>query len=210
MPDNQKSRGSDRCEQILEEAAQIFKAFGYDGTSLNMVAERLGLTKMGLYYHYKSKQELLYAIMDRSIQHLEEHALSATVRASSNEERLRQMITRHAELITLENQGASSTLVTGEAKTLKPDDQRVIKQRIRNYFEVFRAVIAQLKEEGKVRQEIDPTVATFSLLGMVVWISKWYRHDGRLSAEEIVSQVTDLAMTAVLGKIPRDHEHRDE
>ena len=74
----------------------------------------------------------------------------------------------------------------------------MVTQRKRTYFEIVRATIEQLKVEGKLRDGVDPTLATFSLLGMVMWISKWYRKSGALSGDEVAQQVTDLALSSIL------------
>ena len=52
-----------RRTQILLEAAHTFVRQGYNGTSMNELAERCSITKPGLYYHFKGKQDLLFAIM---------------------------------------------------------------------------------------------------------------------------------------------------
>ena len=47
---------------------------------------------------------------------------------------------------------------------------------------------------------LDPTVGAFSLVGMVLWISRWYRADGRLDGDEVVAEVTRMAVSAVLNR----------
>jgi AcrR family transcriptional regulator len=195
----------DRRTQIVLTAAQIFREFGYDATSMNLVADRLNITKPGLYYHFKSKQDLLFAIMDYALDYLEKDALAATMSAKNNEERLRNLVYRHARLITLENEGALTVLVIDETRALRPEDLRIVNHRKRTYFEIVRATLDQLGKEGKLRDQIDPTVATFSLFGMIMWITRWYRDGGRLSADEVAEQVTDLALSAVLKDHQRHH-----
>jgi AcrR family transcriptional regulator len=60
--------GSTR-ERILDVALELFNEQGYDRTSLRQIAERLGLTKAALYYHFKSKEDILLEL------HLRVHAL---------------------------------------------------------------------------------------------------------------------------------------
>ena len=45
-------------ERILDEALKLFAQSGYMGTSMNDIADRMGVTKAALYKHYKSKQEI--------------------------------------------------------------------------------------------------------------------------------------------------------
>ncbi len=58
-------------QQILETAQRLFTELGYDATSLQMIADELGLTKAAVYYHFRAKSEILHAAMQPGIQRLE-------------------------------------------------------------------------------------------------------------------------------------------
>ena len=64
-------RRSDLRERILDTALELFNEEGYDKTSLREIAERLDVTKAALYYHFKSKADILLAL------HLRLHDLGA-------------------------------------------------------------------------------------------------------------------------------------
>ena len=55
--------GEDTRQRILDVAAELFVEQGYDGTSLREIAERLGVTKAALYYHFASKDQILRALL---------------------------------------------------------------------------------------------------------------------------------------------------
>jgi AcrR family transcriptional regulator len=57
-------------QQILETAQRLFTGLGYDATSLQMIADEMGLTKAAVYYHFRAKSEILHAIMLPGIQRL--------------------------------------------------------------------------------------------------------------------------------------------
>ena len=57
-------------QQILETAQRLFAERGYDATSLQMIADEMGLTKAAVYYHFRAKNELLHAAMLPGIQRL--------------------------------------------------------------------------------------------------------------------------------------------
>ncbi|MCI5952753.1 MAG: TetR/AcrR family transcriptional regulator [Anaerostipes sp.] len=59
------SRENNTKERILEEALKLFAQSGYMGTSMNDIADKLGVTKAALYKHYKSKQEILDSIVEK-------------------------------------------------------------------------------------------------------------------------------------------------
>ena len=58
-------------QQILATAQRLFTELGYDATSLQMIADELGLTKAAVYYHFRAKSEILHAAMQPGIQRLE-------------------------------------------------------------------------------------------------------------------------------------------
>lgn len=190
---------SERRKDIIERAAPILMKEGYKGISMNELARRLHLTKPGLYYHFKDKQELLYAAMHRSMDFIEKMSLQATVGASDNEQRLREIIYQHALRVALnQRKGALTTLIVDDVGFLRPEDRRVITQRKRAYFELVRATVAQLQKDGRLRKGVDATVATFTILGMAMWLSKWYAPAGRLSPEQAAAQVADMALAALV------------
>ena len=58
-------------QQILETAQRLFTEHGYDATSLQMIADEMGLTKAAVYYHFRAKTDILHAAMQPGIQRLE-------------------------------------------------------------------------------------------------------------------------------------------
>ena len=58
-------------QQILQTAQRLFADRGYDATSLQMIADELGLTKAAVYYHFRAKSEILHATMRPGILRLE-------------------------------------------------------------------------------------------------------------------------------------------
>jgi AcrR family transcriptional regulator len=57
-------------QQILETAQRLFTEHGYDATSLQMIADEMGLTKAAVYYHFRAKTDILHAAMQPGIQRL--------------------------------------------------------------------------------------------------------------------------------------------
>ena len=186
-----------RRTQILRQAALTFLHNGYDASSMSQIADGCGITKPGLYYHFRGKQDLLFAIMNHAMDLLEERTLAAMLSADTHEEQLRSILHSHVRLITELEDGALTILVVTERNGLRPEDRRIIEQRVRTYTALIRATLEGLRAAGRLR-EIDSAVATASLLGLVVWTSRWYRKSGRLSGDEIADQIAELGMSSVL------------
>jgi len=168
---------------------------GYEATSMNDIADAAGLTKAGIYHYIRGKEELLFAIMSYAMDMVDEDVISPARKIADTEERLRTIVERHARRIL--EVGGAVTILLEEMYALTPAHRRTIRSRKRAYFSLIRQTLEQLSAEGKLRS-IDPTVATFNLLGMITFLSRWYRSDGILTSEEVLNDVCEFAVNAVL------------
>ena len=89
------------------------------------------------------------------------------------------------------------TIVVDEVSGLAPAHRRKIDERKRGYVDLIRETLKQMKDEGRLR-DVDPTVAAFSLLGMILWLSRWYRPEGRLSSEHVADEISKIALGGLL------------
>ena len=177
----------DRLGEIYRVAAQLICEKGYDATSMNDIAEAVGITKAGVYHHIPGKKDLLFRIMNFGLDSLDEEVIIPARAITDAEPRLRAIINNHVRLITSRStpQGNNPvTIVIDEVAGLTSAHRRKIDGRKRVYVDLIRETLKQLKEEGKLR-DLDVTAATFSLLGMILWLSRWYHPDGRLTSAMI-------------------------
>ncbi len=168
---------------------------GYEATSMNDIADAVGLTKAGMYHYIPGKEHLLFEIMSFAMDMVDQDVIGPAQDLADAEQRLRTMIDRHARRIL--QSGGEVTILLEEMWALTPVHRRTIRRRKRVYFETVRRTLEQLASEGRLRK-VDPSVATFSLFGMINWISRWYRRDGKLPPEAIVTDFTEIAMSSVL------------
>lgn len=184
-----------RASDVYRIAAEIMCQKGYEGTSMNDIAEAAGLTKAGIYHYIRGKEELLFEIMTYAMDNLELRVITPAREVADPEERLRKVVECHTRSL-LEGVGAI-TIVLDEMPALTAAHRRVIRTRKRAYFDFIRQTLEELETQGKLR-DINPTAAAFSLLGMILWISRWYRRDGKLSSEQVSKDYVSIAMNGVL------------
>ncbi len=185
----------DRAGLIYRTAAKLIRKKGFDATSMSEIAEAVGLTKPGLYYYVKGKKELLYKITHLAMDLLERHVVSHARGVSEPAERLAVIIRRHAYLLTHDT-GALAILID-EVDGLSPEQRAEIIGRKREYFELVRDTLEELGEQGRLRR-VDSTVGAFSLLGMVMWIARWYDSSGDLDGRQVADDVTRVALGILL------------
>ncbi|HEV2912963.1 MAG TPA: TetR/AcrR family transcriptional regulator [Pyrinomonadaceae bacterium] len=186
---------NERLAEIYRTAAQIILRKGYDATSVNDIANALGMTKAGLYHYISGKKELLFDIMNFGLDELDEEVAAPAKEIKDAEARLRFLIASHAQLVT-RGQGAITILVD-EVTALTPAQCRKITQRKREYFDYLRDLLNELKSSGKL-QDVDTTAATFCLLGMINWLSRWFRQGGALTAEQTAAEIVKIALHGLL------------
>ncbi len=185
----------ERLAEVYRAAAQIILRKGYDATSINDIANALGMTKAGLYHYINGKKELLFDIMNFGLDELEEEVVIPAQSIADTAARLHFIIASHARLVT-RGDGAITILVD-EIAALTPAQNRKITRRKRAHFDRLREVLNKLKSEGML-QDVDTTVATFSLLGMINWLSRWFKQDGALTEEQIAEEIVKFALNGLL------------
>jgi hypothetical protein len=102
---------------------------------------------------------------------------------------------RHARIAT-DGNGAVAHL-GDEIRALPPAARRQVEERMRFYVDLLRRTLQELKAAGRLRA-VDPTVAAFSVLGMILWLPRWFRQNGRLSQERVAHEIAELAMAALV------------
>ena len=87
--------------------------------------------------------------------------------------------------------------------------RRQIEDRMRIYIDMIRGTLRELKTAGRLR-DVDPTVACFSVVGMILWLPRWYRQGGRLSQEQVANEIMKLAVNGVVQRrsVARLRVHR--
>jgi AcrR family transcriptional regulator len=188
-----------RRAEICRTAAQIFRDRGYDATSVSDIARALGMTKAGLYHYFDSKEALLFEIMTYGLDRVRDEVLVPVRIIGDPEERLRQIVIRHARIAT-HGRGAVANL-GDEIRALPPPARKQIEERMRRYFDLVRTTLVELRSAGRLRR-VDPTVAAFSLLGMILWLPRWFRQDGRLSQEQVADEIANIALAGLLRHVP--------
>jgi TetR/AcrR family transcriptional regulator, cholesterol catabolism regulator len=179
-----------RYHEILEGAARLIFQRGYEATSMQEIAEACGLTKAGLYHHIKTKEALLLAIQHYGMDVFEEQVVSKVTDIADPVARLRECMARNVALVT-QDASKEVSIILHEHQTLTGAAKQEINTRKKRYVRFLEAAFREAAERGQIRS-VDPTLAAFSFLGMVLWTYKWYRADGKLSARQMSDGMIDL------------------
>jgi AcrR family transcriptional regulator len=179
-----------RYHEILERAARLIFQSGYEATSMQEIAEACGLTKAGLYHHIKTKEALLLAIMHYGMDLFDDMVLAKVSDIADPVARLRECMARNVALVT-QDASKEVSIILHEHQTLTGVSGQEINTRKKRYVRFLEAAFREASERGQIRA-VDPTLAAFSFLGMVLWTYKWYRADGKLAPRQLSDGMIDL------------------
>lgn len=184
-----------RKQAILDAAAEIFHRKGYHATSIQDIAEEVGMLKGSLYYYISSKDELLLQIITDVHTAAFAEIQPVLDMESPAIERLRAFIITHATYCAEHQTGMGVYLheykaVTGPAKV------KVLRMRDR-YEQVLREIIEEGQSEGDIRAELDTALTVRSILGMTNWLYHWYSPGGPLIPTQIGESMAALVISGI-------------
>lgn len=178
-------------ESVLRIAVDLFNERGYDGTSMEDLARKLGITKSAIYHHVPSKRELLRLAVDRALDGLfavVEQAEQADGRAI---ERL-ELLVRGSVRVLHDRLPFVTLLLRVRGNT---DVERAALERRREFDRIVAELVAKAENEGDIRPDVDPATTARLLFGMVNSLIEWYRpRDG---AEDLVEAVARVAFDGI-------------
>ncbi|WP_353826492.1 TetR/AcrR family transcriptional regulator [Agromyces sp. SYSU T0242] len=175
---------------ILEVAVAAFNEYGYDATSMGVLADRLGLSKSAIYHHFASKDEILERALDQALGSLEGVLDEPGAAQGSAADRLDHVL-RGAVRVLVDQLPYVTLLLRVRGNT---DVERRALARRRAFDKRITALVAEAQAEGTLRSDIDVRVVERLLFGMINSIVEWYRPGGREDAARLADDVVAVAL----------------
>ena len=174
---------------VLDIAVAAFNEFGYDATSISILAERLGTSKSAIYYHVAGKEDLLRLALDRAIGGLEAVLELDQAAVGTAQERL-QFVVRGAVRVLVDDLPCVTLLLRLRGNT---DVERQALERRRTFDHAVAILVDEARAEGTLRADVDARTTTRLLFGMINSIVDWYRPGGSLTREQLANDVISVA-----------------
>jgi long-chain acyl-CoA synthetase len=187
---------SDKKDAVLLAGARLFTRKGFQGTSLDDIAQSLGVTKPTLYYYITNKEEILIECVERGLTAFHQ-GLAALVESDlSGRDLLRAAMALYAEVVTSDFGMCASRV--GE-DPLSEDKRRALRQRKGEVDVDFRLLIEQGMERGWIVVG-DAAVAAFTVVGALSGIGRWYRPETHSpeSLQNAVQHCIEMLLRGVL------------
>ena len=186
----------DRRIDIIEHCAALFDKVGYHGTSMQMLADDVGLGKPSLYHYFRSKTDILYEMHQTHIDALIEGLPAGDVADADPAQSLEK-----AALLTLrqiaDHPGYVSAFMD-HYRELEGKQRTEMRKRRREYLARITNIVKSGIEARKFR-DVDPEFATLAFLGMCTWAYKWYpRIAAENPPEKMAKNLCDIFLGGLL------------
>ena len=176
-------------DSLLAVVVQVFNERGYDGTSMEDLSARLGISKSAIYHHVSGKEELLELSVGRALDALFAVLDEPAAQTGRAIERLEHVVSRSCEVLVKELPFVTLLLrIRGNTGA-----ERAALARRREFDRIVTDLVRRGEEEGDIRRDVDPALTARLLFGMVNSLTEWYRPDRGLAAADLADALAKIA-----------------
>lgn len=186
-----------RVAELLEVAARLFRANGYDSTSMQDIADEMSILKGSLYHYVRSKEDLLWLIVEPSLASIHsEVAIILRDRSEPLVKRIRLAIKAHVN--RFDNDLHMYVIARETGSSLSPGRFEQYSKMRESYDRLWREALQEGVENGEVRDDLDIRVVVHGILGMINWMSRWLPIKDSDSAEKGAEQFGRLVAEGIV------------
>jgi len=187
------SKGEDTRATVLDQAMRMASTVGFRGLTIGALADRTGLSKSGLFAHFRSKEQLQLGVIEHATDYFAEVVVRPALKAPRGEPRLRELFDRKLRWDNGDLSLPGGCFFASIAAELDDEPPGPVRDRFvqaeRDYVDTIVTVFRAGISEGQFRPDADPEQFAFELRGVLLS----YHHDSRLLADP---KAEDRARTA--------------
>jgi AcrR family transcriptional regulator len=188
-----RGRPGHDLESVLGAAVAVFNERGFDGTSIDDISRRLGISKSAIYHHVESKDALLGLALDRALVGLEDAAASVRKLDGPAVERL-EILLRTSVRVLVDRLPYVTLLLRVRGNS---DIERQALTRRRRIDRLGADLVKQAVGDGDLRPDADPAVTARLLFGMVNSLTEWLRPGTAHDADQLADAVASIAFNGL-------------
>jgi AcrR family transcriptional regulator len=172
-----------KYEKILSVAGSLISQKGFKGTSLQELSDGVGLHKSSLFHYFKNKEQLLLRILEHSTDEVSRELGKIVIdHTLEPQEKLRKAIENH--LVLLSKNFDRVNVFLNQIKNLSRKNEKIYLRKRKKYEKDLEKIVVEMKRHGYFRG-LDTKIVTLGLLGMLNWVAKWFKNDGRLTINDV-------------------------
>ena len=196
MPSEPQSKYDQKLVHVLKTSARVFADNGYHSTSMRDISRATKMSLSGLYYYFKSKEELLFQIQDYCFSTVIDDCHRLLTGVDDPVRRLKLLIENHLNYFV--HNMSEMKVLSHEANSITGDLFRKVNTRKRQYVDLVISLLDELARKYGIKG-VDTRVATFLLFGMMNWSYNWYDARKDVDVAGLSTHVTRLFLSGFLG-----------
>jgi AcrR family transcriptional regulator len=175
-----------RRQEIVREAAKVFEEKGFEATTLNDIAERLGTDRASLYYYVGSKEELLHEIVRQVLEENVAAAEQVLAEPGTPSEKIERLI-EYMILSFDRNYPHMYVYVEDLARISRQESDwaRDVVKKTKRFESIVVQILDDGRKDGTFRSDLPNHISALALFGMINWTHRWYKPGSAHSAKEI-------------------------
>ena len=191
------ARYNEKLNAVLSAASALFAKKGFERATIRDVSQATGISLAGLYYYFKSKEELLFLIQFRAFDSLCEKLREIIQSETDPQTCLYSMIEMHFEYF-IRNMN-DLKICSREIESLKGAFYGEVAEKREEYFDLTQSIFEKMGDESD-GSPADSRLAALYLFGTLNWIYQWYKPGRDPDAKELASQLSGIYLQGFRGK----------
>ncbi len=163
-----RMKAKDRREQLLESAARCFAKYGYRGTTTARIAAEAGVTEPVIYRHFKTKQDLFIALIDKVGDEVLSNWRKATAALDNPLEKLRVVLYQNPATADPRTRDIYRLLFHASIEAAEPEIRQAIRDHYERYVRLLAGVMTEARRAGQIRTDIPPEWLAWQIIHAAV------------------------------------------
>jgi len=184
-----KPKSLEKSQEIDSVIARLFAFKGYHSTSMREIAAELGMNQSSLYHYFKSKEEILFRLMNDAIDNVLAILKKICAADLPPEEKLKKVLGFYCRYYAGDQERL--ILLVNEMNSLDKKHRHILVDKQRQYVHIIKSILKELVAQDKLKK-IHPSVAVFAFFGMVHYTIKWYREEGPVGLDELADSFSEI------------------
>ncbi|NWD07422.1 TetR/AcrR family transcriptional regulator [Pseudomonas gingeri] len=177
--------------KLLQTAAHLFRNKGYERTTVRDLASTIGIQSGSIFHHFKSKDEILRAVMEETIHYNTALMRASLAEAGSLRERVLALIRCELQSI-MGGTGEAMAVLVYEWRSLSPEGQAKVLALRDVYEQIWLQVLGEARDAGYIKGDV--FITRRFLTGALSWTTTWFRPQGSLTLEQLADEALMLVL----------------